>query len=170
MIYIHIYIYVFIYIFTFIHSVHDFAWFTLICYIRILHKNKKNYFKQILLITSVRVSKKNQFSKTSTTKNDNFLLMLWDSVVKFKCFPPNIHHFCFSNASHVMFPNKFRFCFAGSKKWYVCFHAKISCKLVFWRCSKPFQQINSLFHLKSSKSLTSALSAVTKAYCHLLGY
>ena len=32
----------------------------------------KNYYKQILLITSVRVSKKNQYSKTSRTRNKIF--------------------------------------------------------------------------------------------------
>ena len=35
-IYIYIYIYILLYIFTFILSVHDLAWFTLICYIKIL--------------------------------------------------------------------------------------------------------------------------------------
>ena len=98
---------------TFIHSVHDFAWFALICYNK--KQNKYNFCKQILLTTLVRVSKKNQFSKRYKTRNKTFLLMPWRSVVKFKYFPPNIHHFCLSIVSHVMLLNKFNFCFADSK-------------------------------------------------------
>ena len=136
LLYLYIYIYMLYIVFvTFIHSVHDFACFTLICYIKILNKkqNKYNYYKQILRTTSVRVSKKNQFSKRYKTRNNTFLLMSWGSVVKFKYFPPNIHHFCLSIVSHVMLLNKSNFWFTGSKHQYICFDANISCKLIFWR-------------------------------------
>ena len=69
--------------------------------------------------------KKNQFSKTCRTRNDIFLLMFWDCVLKFKYFPPNTHHFFLSIVSHDLL------CFAGNKNWYVCFDANISCKLIF---------------------------------------
>ena len=49
-------------------------------------KNKHNYYKQILLITSVRISKKKQFSKTCRTRNNIFLIILSDFVVKVKYF------------------------------------------------------------------------------------
>ena len=75
---------------------------------------------------SVRVSKKHQFSKTSRTRNNIFLLILQDSVMKFKYFPSNIHHFCLSIVSHVILPKKFNFHFAGNKYWSVCFDANIS--------------------------------------------
>ena len=127
-IYIYIYIYIYIGFVTFIDNL-----FMILSVALKFGIKDKNYYKQILLITSVRVSKKNQFSKTSRTRNNSFLLILWDSVVKFKYFPPNIHHFCLSIVSCVMLPNKFNFCFACSKNWYVCFDANISCKLIFWR-------------------------------------
>ena len=163
------YIYIYICMFTFIHSLHNFAWFTFICYITILHKNKQTYFSQILQIKSVKVSKKSQSTKISRRRNIIFSLMLWDSVVKFKYFPPNIHHFCFSIAAHVMLPSKFNFSSARSKNLHVFFDANISCKLIFWRSIKSFQQINSLLRLKSCKIITSALSASTHAHLSFAG-
>ena len=180
-IYVYIYIYIYIYIYmlyivfvTFIHSVHDFAWFALICYIKILNKkqNKYNYYKQILGTTSVRVSKKNQFSKRYKTRNKTFLLMPWRSVVKFKYFPPK-SIISVSRLSLML-------CFSINSIFALLI-ANISTSVLMqtsvanWssgdgnftgspsrRSSKSFQQINSLLHQKSCKIITSALYAPTR--------
>ena len=90
-----------------------FVFIVLFIYIYIYTTTNKSYCYHQLGFFSV--FKKNQFRKTSRTRNNIFLLMLWDFVVKLKYFPPNIHHFCLSIVSHVMLSNKFNFWFVGNK-------------------------------------------------------
>ena len=105
--------------------------------------------------------------------------MLLNSVMKFKYFPPNIHHFCFLIVSYVMLPTNSIFALLVAKigmpilmqtsvgNWF--FGDGNFTGLPSKRSSKSFQQINWLLHLKFCKTMTSALSAPTQAYLSFAG-
>ena len=131
--YIYIYIYVCTYIrlyITFIHSLYDFALVALIRYIKILNKQQVELL-QTNMIKSVRVSKKNPFSKTSRTRNNIFFAHVVGFCGESQILSTKHPSFLSLDCLYVMLSNNF--CFAGSKNCYVCFDANINFKLIFWR-------------------------------------
>ena len=177
----YIYIYILLYIFTFILSVHDFAWFTLICYIKIL---------KFCIKTSKITSNKYYRHQSEFPRKINSAKHLGQGIMFFcSCcgilwrYSNTFHQTYIISVSRL----SLMLCFP-TNSFFALLVAKIGMSVLMqtsvanWffgdgnftgspsrRSSKSFQQINSLLHLKSCKIINSALSAPTQAYLSFAG-
>ena len=175
----YIYIYILLYIFTFILSVHDFAWFTLICYIKIL---------KFCIKTSKITSNKYYRHQSEFPRKINSAKHLGQGIISFcSCCEIlwwNSNIFLRTSIISVsrwslmlFFPTIFDLLVAK-----IGMSVLMQTSVANWffgdgnftgspsrRSSKSFQQINSLLHLKSCKIINSALSAPTQAYLSFAG-
>ena len=180
-VYIYIYIYILLYIFTFILSVHDFAWFTLICYIKIL---------KFCIKTSKITSNKYYRHQSEFPRKINSAKHLGQGIMFFcSCcgilwrYSNTFHQTYIISVSRL----SLMLCFP-TNSFFALLVAKIGMSVLMQtsvanrffgddnltgsssrRSSKSFQQINSLLHLQSSKIITSSLFAPTQAYLSFAG-
>ena len=66
-----------------------------------------------------------------------YILLLWNSMINFKYFPPYVHHFCLSFITVAVLSNMLYLASVCSKDWYVFVNAGITGKLIFWRWKLP---------------------------------